>query len=453
MKAEAGDLDSPEKRGKYTFCVVGCGRIGLSAACLFADAGFRIICTDFNQQVINLLKKGKAPFSEPELSRLVKKHVRTGRLTLTTDNKKAVAESDIIMIALQTVVDDKKKPDYSSVEKACKEVGVGLRVGSLVIFAGTTEPSITEILIQGALENASGLKAGVDFCLVHSPIYATPGRIINDLTTHTWVVGAINELSFKVANFVLNTFVKGGTVRVRDVKTSEALKLFENVQSHVNLALANDFALLCEKIGIDYFEVQKVTSMHFHCNLLLPNIAGGCVSDEQYFLLEEAENAGTKLRLSELAIRINDEMLEHLVQLVKDVLKKSGKTFRRARIVLFGLSCLANVKDPSITKTKELVNLLTRKGASVRLFDPLYSYAELHELGFSVERTLTKTVEGADCLVFLIGHNGFKRLNLRKIKFLMRNAAVVDVDNVISPEKAKKEGFIYRGLGRGSDTE
>ena len=137
-------------------------------------------------------------------------------------------------------------------------------------------------------------------------------------------------------------------------------------------------------------------------------------------------------------------------RLIRDVLKQEEKTFRRARIALLGVSYRANIKEPRGTKTKVLANMLVRKGAIVRVFDPLYSYNELKEMGYPTERTLTKTIEGTDCLVFLVGHDRFKSLNLRRIRFLMRKAAaIVDIGHIIDPVKAEKEGFVYRGVGRG----
>jgi len=165
MKLEAKYLDTPEKRGKYTVCVVGCGRIGLPTACTFAEAGFRVIAVDADPSVISLLKKGRAPFVETGLTVLVKRHVRTGRLIATTDTQGAASQSDIILIVVATVIDEKKKPSYAYMEKACKDVGLGLRRGSLVVIASTVGPGITETLVKDTLENASGLKAGEHFGL------------------------------------------------------------------------------------------------------------------------------------------------------------------------------------------------------------------------------------------------------------------------------------------------
>lgn len=123
---------------------------------------------------------------------------------------------------------------------------------------------------------------------------------------------------------------------------------------------------------------------------------------------------------------------------------------RRAKISVFGVSYRPNVKEPRGSSIKRLVNKLGKKGATVRIYDPLFSQKELEELGYPAERTLTKTVQGVDCLLIAVGHNRFRRLNLRRVKFLVKKpAAIVDMGHVIDPVKAEKEGFVYRGVGRG----
>ncbi len=450
MAIKKEEIDTPEKRGKCTISVMGCGRLGLPTACLFAEAGFKVISVDTNQRIVNLVKRGKAPFIEPGLNTLIKKHVMEGRLTATNDVKEAASASDVIVFIVPTPIDQKKRPDYSYVEKACKEIGMGLRSGSLVIFESTMGPGVTENLVKETLENASGLKAGVDFGLAYSPIRASPGRVLQDIINYPRVVGAVNEQSLNVAFLVLSVIVKSDMVKVGNIKTAEAICLFEKVYLDVNIALANEFARFCEKAGIDYIEAQKAANTQPQCHLFFPGIAGGHVLTDPYLVVEEAENINAKLRMVTLARKINDEMLNHALHLTKDALRLCGKTIRRAKISVFGVSYRPNVKETSGSPVKELINMLSKKGALVHVCDPLFSYKELMTLDYPAERTLLKAVEGADCLIIAIGHDQFKRLNLRRIKFLVKKpAAIVDMWHVIDPIKAKKEGFVYRGVGRG----
>jgi len=255
----------------------------------------------------------------------------------------------------------------------------------------------------------------------------------------------------KVASIILGTVVKGGIVEVKDMKTAEAVKLFENVYRDVNIALANEFGQFCEKAGIDFLEAQRAANTQPHCHLLVPGIVSGHIPKDTYLLAEEAENVNVKLSMLLLVRRINDEMVTHTIRLTKDALKHCGKPLRRARITVFGVSYRANTKEPRGSSTPQLVDLLRAKGATVHVYDPFYSFKEMKDMGYPTERTLTRAVEGADCLIFVVGHDRFKRLNLKRIRFLMRkSAALVDMGHVIEvPLRAEKEGFVYRGVGRG----
>ncbi len=450
MKLERNDLDSLEKCRAYTVSVVGCGRMGLPHACLFAEAGFKVIGVDSDQRIIDLMKRGRASFAEPKLDALVKRHVKNSRLTATSDARKAALISDVIVFAVPIPIDRKKKPNYFRLEKACKEVGMGLRSGSLVIFTSATSPGLTETLVKETLESASGLKAGADFGLAYSPIRAAPGRMLQDIASCLRVVGAVSEQSLKAARLFLSTIVKEQIISVRDTKTAEAVKLFENVYKDVNIALANEFAHFCEKAGIDFVEAQKAANTQPQCCLLPSKIVGGHIARDSYLLLDEADALDAKLRMLTLTRKINDEMLGHTLHLVGDALKSCGKTMRRAKISVFGVSSRPNIKEPRGSSIKKFVSMLSKKGALVKVYDPFFSHKELIEMGYSAERTLTQTVEGADCLVIIMGHDRFRRLNLRKIKFLVKKpAAIVDLGHVITPQKAEKEGFVYRGVGRG----
>jgi len=444
------DVDTPEKRGKYTVSVIGCGKIGLWTACLFADAGFKTVGVDFNPYVISLIKKGKAPFVEQGLSKFIKKHMKVERLTVTNQVKEAVSRSDVIIFAVSTPIDQKKKPDYSLMEKTCKEMGMGLHSGSLVIVESAVGPGVTETFFKEPLEKASGLKAETNFGLAYSPINASQNYTFQDIATRPRVIGALNEPSLRAACLVLSLITKAEIIRVRNIKTAETINLFESVYEDVNNALANELAHFCEKAGIDFMESQKAISISLPCSMPIPDVTTGYFSPESYLLFEEAENIDTELRLATQARKINEEMLNRTVHLTRDSLRSCGKTVRRAQISVLGVSGRANVKEVNHFFARNLVTTLSKNGARVRVYDPFFSPKELAELDYQAERTLGKSVEGADCLLIVVGHDRFKRLNLKRIKFLVRKpAAIVDVCNVIDPNNARKEGFTYRGVGRG----
>ena len=450
MSLRKEDVDTSEKRGNYTLTIVGCGRTGLSHAALFAEAGFKVIGVDSNPQVLASLKRGKASFFEPDLDPLLRKNIKEKHFTSSDETRTAAATSDIIMPVVQTALDEKKRPDYAPLEKACKDIGMGMHAGCLFILASTVGPGIMQTLVKETLENASGLKTGKDFAFAYSPIRAASGRVLRDLQNYVRIVGAVDKNSLNVASHVLSTIVKAGIVDVSSIKVAEAVKLFQNAYRDANLALTNEFACLCEKIGVDYLEAQKVAITDPYCRLPIPRIVGGNILKDPYLLIEEAENVDVKLRMTGLARELNDDMVDHAIHLARDAMQACGKPLARTKISVLGVSYRRNTKEPRDSLAMNLVKKLKKKNVYVHVFDPFFTYEELEELGYPPVRTLVKAMEGVDCLLIVVGHNAFKRINLRKFKFLARKpAAIVDMGYVINPVKTEREGIIYRGFGRG----
>ena len=445
MKLAGKDLESPEKRREYTVCVVGCGRTGLVTACLFAEAGFNVICVDSSRITVHQLKRRKSPFTESDLRKFIESRIKDSQFMATTNLRKAVSESDILIIGVPASLDKKKKPDYSRLEKTCRDVGMSLNSGSLIIFQNTMGPGITETLAKEILENASGLEAGTDFGLAYSSTLNNSTHPSKDVSNGTKVVGGITKRSLKVACLLLEAITKGEIVRVKNIKTAEAVKLLEEAYKDVNIAFANEFAHFCENAGIDFVKVRNIINP-----LKFSRMAGLHTSRDSYFLVEEAEAVDVKLRMLSLSAKINDETLDHAIRLVRDALRSCQKPLRRAKISVFGISSLPNRKKAANSATKKLVNRLKKSGVSVRVYDPFFSQKELLSMGYTAEASLSKTVEGTDCLIVAVAHDRFTRLNLRRIQMLMNQpAAIVDMGQVVDPVKAEKAGFVYRGFGRG----
>jgi len=444
------DMDTVKKRENYTVSVIGCGPGGVLHAFLFAEAGFKIICVDADQAKVTLLAKGKAAFLEHEVESKLKAHVKAGRLKTTNDTRAAVSQSDIIIVAIPAKIDEKKKADYSDVENTCKSVGSSLRRGSLVILITVVGFGFTEGVIKEILQNSSGLKVGVDFGLAYSPFQVLSAHPFEPMKDHERTVAALEQNSLNSASVVLGTIGKKSVKKVADLKLAELAVLFDNVQRDVKVALANEFAIFCEKAGVDYLEIHKLLNNSDSDVVYLPMLAEENIRKEAYLLLEDAENFNVKLRIPTIATETDEKMARHAVNLTKNALREGGKTLRRARIALLGIGQKTNTKSPPKAVAKELAIMLEAKGAKVSLHDPYFSEHELTDIPYPFKRNLTEAVERADCLIVLRGHDQFKRLNLKKLKVVMRMpAAIVDFEGIIEPDKVEKEGFIYRGLGRG----
>jgi len=424
--------------------------MGLPHACLFADAGFHVIGVDKNSRTLEALSRGESPFHEPGMEEKISKHVKERRLIVTSDTVEAASKSDVIMLIVPTVIDEKLRPDYSHVVEACDEVGKGIRSGALVIVASTVGPGVTESMIKERLEDASGLKAGRDFGLAFSPIRATAGRTLYDIEHYVRVVGAIDRRSLESACAFLETIVKAGTIPVSSIKVAEAFKLFQNVQRDVNIALANEFGILCEKLGIDYLEVREVANVDPYCHLLIPGLVSGHIPKDPYLLIKEAEDLETELKIVKTAREVNEGVVKHTLQLLKDALNECGKRLKDSKVTVLGVSYRANVKESRGSRAINIIKMLMDEGVELRVYDPYFTPEELSGLGCPVEETLMKAVEEADCLLITVGHNQFRELNPKKLKtWMSESPAIVDLGHVMNPHEVREEGIVYRGLGRG----
>jgi nucleotide sugar dehydrogenase len=436
------DIDTNEKRGKYTVSVIGCWQKGVLYATVLAEAGFKVICTDADQSLVKRVARGKTPFSEREIEAKLKTLVRTGQLSTTNELKSAVAQSDIVIMALTAKIDGKKAPDYSEVESSCKQVGAALRRGALFIYGGTAGFGFTEGVIKETLENTSGLKVGEDFGLVYSPLQSSEAQPIASIANQELRIAAIDKTSLDAASAVLGVITKKSPKQTLNIKTTELAVLFEIAKKDADIALANELAMFCENAGIDYFELLKLLDMQG--TGFSPTIAAEEGNrNETYLLLESAENLNAKLKLPALARQINEDMIRHAVNIAQDALRSCGKTLRRARVAVLGTA------KPK-TATDVFVKMLVAKGAKANFYDPWLSKNETLDTTRMLKRTLNEAAEGTDCIVILTWHDQFKRLDLKKLRAVMKMpAAVVDLTGMIEPEKVEKEGFVYRGLGRG----
>jgi nucleotide sugar dehydrogenase len=451
LNLKPNDVEASEKRGKYTFCVVGCGKVGILHACLFAEAGFKVICADADQAIVNKIALGKTPFLIREIDPRLKSYVKKKLITATSDVKTAVSQSDIIAITVPVEIDKKKKADYSKIKNTCKLVGSSLRSGTLVVITATVGVGVTEDLIKESLENASGFKVGTDLGLAYSPIQESAAQSLETLSNRERIVAASDRDSLNATATVLKTVTKSGVKKIENVKLAEAATLFDATQQSVNSALANELALFCEKVGIDYLETHEIAKSSGLSSLFLPTLDDENDFAETHLLMENAENLNLKLRFPLISMEVNEDTLKRAVNLTKDALRNCGKPLRRARISLLGITETPNVKSEPKRVVAKLAKMLEARGAKVNLYDPYFSRDELAELlDYKHATSIAEALEGADCVLIVTGHEQFRRLNWKKMKVMMKNpAAIVDLGGAVEPEKIEREGFIYRGLGRG----
>jgi nucleotide sugar dehydrogenase len=447
MNIKDEDLASVEKCHDYTASVIECSKVGIFHIFLFAEAGFNVIGVATNPHAQEMLNRGRTPFSRKNY--LLEKYLKTGFFTVSSDITKATAESNIIVVAPQTPIDRRKRPNYTVLEKTCREIGLGLKKGSLVLLVSATGPGTVEERVCEVSEKAAGLKAGEDFALAFSPIQMGPTESLSSAANSSRAIGAVDESSRRAASVVLNRVSKSDVAVVSSIKTVELLNLLQAAKSEISQAFSNEIAMVCEKLNIDFLEIMEVSNKDTRFHLPKPGITNGPPRRDFYLLQDGVEKASANLNLTHLARKINDDIATHTFRLVKDALKVCGKTVRRSKLSVLGISSHPDTKQAPGALVRKTLNLLKGKVRTVEIYDPYFSKKEFTELRLEGKK-LSKAVEKTDCVVILTGHSRFERLNLKKVKLLAKKSpALVDIGQVIDPLKAEKYGFVYRGLGRG----
>jgi UDP-N-acetyl-D-mannosaminuronic acid dehydrogenase len=423
--------------------VFGLGHIGLPTAALFANSGLQVTGVDINKKTIEYVNKGKTPIMEPGLDELVRKAVESGKLSATDDGIAASEGSKIKIVIVPTPVDEFKKSDLSAVESACKDISKALNKDDLVIIESTIPPKTCENIVIPILEE-SGLKAGTDFGIAYTPERALPNNTIYEMTHNARVIGGINENSANTAISLYENITEGKIIKVNDLITAEMVKLMENTYRDTNIALSNELAKVCEKLGIDAIEAITAANHHPRVNLHTPGpgVGGHCLSIDPYFIVEIAEQEGIESTLIKNARAINEGMPEHVAEIVVNTLNEAGKQLENSKIGILGVAYKGNVADARETPAKPLIELLIEKGFDVYAHDP-HTSSDLIKF-FGAKPVSMGEILKCDCVVLITDHDEYKHITPSMIE----NKIFVCTRPILNPDDFRMEGVVFKGIGR-----
>ena len=427
--------------------VVGLGRIGLPIATVFADAGYQVIGSDIQSEVVKAVSSGKSHLIEPELDQLIKDVVDNRLLRATTDTVNAVTEADIVLICVQTPLTKCNEPGLTSLKTACEAVSRGLSEGKLVLVVSTVPPGTIRHLVARVLERGSGLKCGKDFWLAYCPERITPGRAVQELMDNARIIGGFDRKSTEIAAELFEKVINGETLGT-DCKVAEVAKLAENTFRDVNIAFGNELALACEQMKVDVTEVIKLANTHPRVNIHMPGsgVGGPCLPKDPYLLQHGIKAKGFRFRFIDLARKINDLMPEHTVKLVVRALKEAGKNVENSKIAILGVAYKGEIGQVTNSPAEKIVHGLIAFGAKVVVYDPYCN----ESFGAKVAKDIEEAVGEADCVVIVTEHKMFEELQLDRLKALMaRRPVIVDGRRMVEPREAKERGFVYAGIGFG----
>lgn len=448
-----------------TIVVIGMGYVGIPCAALFADVpGFRVIGVQRRSErsgwKIDWLNAGKCPIEgeEPGLAELIHRVVVDKGTFRVTDDYSVCREADAILIDVQTPVDEKNIPQYESLVLVSQQVGRHLRPGTLVIIESTVAPGTTQNVVRPILERESGLRAGKDFYLAFSYERVMPGKLLEYITDFPRVVGGIDEESTRQAVELYRHIVRA-EIHPTDTLTAEMAKVVENAYRDVNIAFANEVALLCESIGVNVYEVRRLINARPDRHMHLPGagVGGHCLPKDSWLLVYGVRTYGQgspQPRLIPIAREINAGMPQHMFRLIRQGLEARGRNLSGARVVLLGVSYLENTDDTRNTPAVPLTRYLLAYGAEVLAHDPYVREPDWrrelgNELSVPLSKDLWLMLEGSDCAAVVTGHRIYYEIDLARMAAVMRSPVLVDGRNVFDGKRCRAVGLVYYGLGKG----
>ena len=398
-------------RGKRSgIAVVGFGYIGTVIGAVLADRGWPVTGIDVRQHVVDEINLGATSVREPGLDELVANNVRAGRLRATTDFD-AIAENDFVIVTVGTPLGPDFEPIVDDIEAAARAVGEQLHAGHLVTLKSTVPPDTTEKLVQPILEEISGLQAGVDFGLAFCPERLAEGRAIRDLTSIPVVVGAVEERSARACSTLWRHTLGVDSVVVDDPRTAEMIKLADNLWIDLNVALANELAKVCDRLGMDVLQVidaaNTLPKVNHNVNILMPSmgVGGYCLTKDPWFVnhLGRVPRAGPG-NSADVEDRQRHDAGLHL-RAVTQLLADQGKAIETSKVAVLGIAFKNNTGDCRLTPTKYTVALLEKSGCQLSVHDPWVTDEEaLTVTKIPLTADIESAVEDADALVFLTGH-------------------------------------------------
>lgn len=420
--------------------VIGLGYVGLPVAAMFAEAGFSVTGIEIREDRVAVINSGKSPIEgdEPGLNDLLAR-VASSRKLHATSNYQELQDCDIVLIDVETPVDEHHIPRYQALQAALKSLAGVLKSGALVVVESTIAPGTMRGLVLPALETG-GRKVNRDFYLGNCPERVMPGRLLQNLRTLSRVVGGGSPETADVMKALYALVVQADLDAV-DWVTAELVKTVENAYRDVQIAFANEVALICEQMGADIWQVRGLVNKSPFRNMHLPGagVGGHCIPKDPWLLAYGVRDSGLPLRLIPAAREVNEWMPGHMAELTRAALAAVGKEISSARVLVMGYAYLENSDDTRNSPSETAIRSLKEMGAQVVVHDPYVA---------EYNSDLFELAAGCDAAVVMVKHDLYSSLDLGKLKSALRLPILVDGRAVFTSEAAEKAGLRYSLVGK-----
>ncbi|MGI8315773.1 nucleotide sugar dehydrogenase [Halobacillus mangrovi] len=419
---------------KKSLCVVGLGYIGLPTSVMFAINGHKVHGVDVNETAVNMVNNKQLHIEENGLEERLAEAVDSGMFKASTEPE----EADVFIIAVPSPIREDKTANLDYVRNATEAIVPYVKKGNLVILESTVPPRTVEDVMVPVLER-SGLNIGKDIFIAHSPERVIPGKVFQELVDNDRIVGGINEKSSQMTKELYEGFVKGN-IHLTDATTAEMVKVIENTYRDVNIAFANELAMISEKIGVNAWEAIRLANFHPRVNIHTPGpgVGGHCIAVDPWFLAEIEPDLSKIIQLSR---NTNDHMPTFTANKIEEILK--SKAITDGKVAIFGLSFKANIDDQRESPSLEVIKKLVEKGISFTTYDPHIK----ENVASNQTQYMDEALDQADVVVVLTDHNEFKELDPESVGSKMNNRIVFDTKNALPLGTWEDAGFMIKRLG------
>jgi len=408
--------------------VVGLGYVGLPLALELAKKFPETVGFDIHAAKVAELRQGIDRTREVSSEAL-----RTTTLKMTCDLND-MRGGDFFIVAVPTPIDDWNRPDLTPVIKASETVGKVLGKGGIVVYESTVFPGVTEDICGPLLEKQSGLRCGVDFKLGYSPERINPGDKVHTVDRIVKVVSGQDAESLRIIASVYSAVITAGVHEASSIKVAETAKVIENTQRDINIALMNELAIICEKVGIRTSEVLAAARTKWNFLPFTPGLVGGhCIGVDPYYLTTKAEELGYHPRVILAGRQINDDMGAYVAQKLVKLLIQQQIQVKNARVGILGLTFKEDVHDIRNSKVPDIIDELQQFGITPLVHDPMADKEETHE-EYGVHLSAFEELHDLDAVIYAVNHRLFLDLGLDSIRACLKDTAVfVDVKSAFEP--------------------
>lgn len=443
-------VNNPQKQiiPKKIFAIYGLGNVGGPIAAVWLRAGAKVIGVDISQHLLNEIKNGSSHKKEPFLSETFTKAIRKKSFILTSDGVDASKKSSIKIIVVPVGLKN-NKVDLRSVINVTNDIAKGLKKGDTVILSPSVPPGTSEKIVLPILEKISKMKGDKDFYLIYNPERIFEGKAVKDIEeNYPTVISGLGPKSLKMAENIFKTISKKGILKMPSLAEAEAEKLFEGAYRDVNIALANELADYCEKIGINYWETRKGANSQPFCHLHYPGtgVGGLCIPVYPHIIIEDASKLGKTMSLLQSSRRINDNMPKKCVKEAIDLLLKNKIEPKNAKIAVLGLGFRGEVTDTRLSPTYDVVNEFLKRGCKIMVHDPYVLQDENLPNSVDLSDNLNKVIENSDLIFISTDHKKYSKLNSNSFLKSKKPLLIFDGRNILVSDKFKRHSLLTIGI-------